>query len=114
VYYSIKQLKKNLRFCKTNGKGRLILKEKNGGIYKIFEKDEWLQWFKKCLHRKINRNLLSRGKKDNSDYFYAMRRAQNLLNSRAIINHPSELNYDRGLLRRFNHRLELAHYIQNI
>ena len=47
--------------------------------------EEWRAWFRKCLHRKINRGLEMSSRKYNPEWFEGMRRAANLLNSRAVI-----------------------------
>ena len=64
-------------------------------------KEQWHQWFIECLNNKINRfDTRSNYRKFDLDYFYSMRRAQNLINSRCIIDWlPKDLK------ERFSYRL---------
>ena len=48
-------------------------------------RQQWNEWFIKCLHEKINRNESPRGRKDNSDWFWEIKRASYQINHARLI-----------------------------
>jgi hypothetical protein len=98
--YTIPQLLKAHSFFKQNPDG--ILKLPDLWPPKEFDAQNWRQWFQGCLHEKINRNIITTGRKHDPDYQTELRRAANLLNHRPrlIIDYlPPDLK------QRFKHRL---------
>jgi hypothetical protein len=98
--YTIPQLLDTYRFFKQNLDG--IVNIHGRSFPKSFDAQNWRQWFQGCLHEKINRNIITTGRKHDPDYQTELRRAANLLNHRPrlIIDYlPPDLK------QRFKHRL---------
>ena len=98
--YTISQLLDTYQFFKQNPDG--IVNIHGLEFPKSFDAQNWRLWFRDCLHQRINRNIIPKGRKHDPDYQTEMRRAANLLNHpRLVIDYlPPDLK------QRFKHRLQ--------
>ena len=99
IQMTIQQPKTARDFYRENPDGTIIIKE----LWppREYTAETWATWFRTCLHAKINRQTPATGRKHSLEYWWAMRRAQGMLNQpRMIIDTlPPELE------KRFPHRL---------
>jgi len=98
--YSIRQLKQVKQWFKDNPMG--TVKIHDVWPSKVFNRDQWHCWLRKCLDSKINRHEKQcRGRKNSHDYYFELLRAAREINQpRLIINWlPKDLK------KRFAYRL---------